>query len=148
MRVYDITAFSTNNVRGAVLERENKRKLEKEKNIYTSLKIERIVLKISRYFLPSLFLPLLLQIPHLDDQIAKSDSKPFSLPSLERVITTVRTTKIKKNRKSDAKKELLCLKPERKRERKDSAEKKEREARKKRNVRTVRYKSHIVSGNH
>lgn len=108
-----------------------------------------IVLKISRYFLPSLFLPLLLQIPHLendDAQIAKSDSKPFSLPNLERVIIT--TTKIKKNRKSDAKKELLCLKPERKRERKDSAEKKEREARKKRNVRIVRYKSHIVSGNH
>lgn len=41
MRVYDITAFSSNNVRGAVLERENKRKLEKEKNIYTSLKIDR-----------------------------------------------------------------------------------------------------------
>lgn len=118
MRVYDITAFSSNNARGAVLERENKRKLEKEKNIYTSLKIERIVLKISRYFLPSLFLPLLLQIPHLendDAQIAKSDSKPFSLPNLERVIIT--TTKIKKNRKSDAKKELLCLKP-RKKERK------------------------------
>lgn len=77
-----------------------------------------IVLKISRYFLPSLFLPLLLQIPHLendDAQIAKSDSKPFSLPNLERVIIT--TTKIKKNRKSDAKKELLCLKP-RKKERK------------------------------
>lgn len=129
MRVYDITAFSSNNVRGAVLERENKRKLEKEKNIYTSLKIERIVLKISRYFLPSLFLPLLLQIPHLendDAQIAKSDSKPFSLPNLERVIIT--TIKIKKNRKSDAKKELLCLKPERKRERKEGerSEKKEK----------------------
>lgn len=107
MRVYDITAFSSNNVRGAVLERENKRKLEKEKNIYTSLKIERIVLKISRYFLPSLFLPLLLQIPHLendDAQIAKSDSKPFSLPNLERVITTVTTTKIKKTGKATRKK--------------------------------------------
>lgn len=124
MRVYDITAFSSNNVRGAVLERENKRKLEKEKNIYTSLKIERIVLKISRYFLPSLFLPLLLQIPHLDDQIAKSDSKPFSLPNLERVITT--TTKIKKNRKSDAKKELLCLKPRKKERKKRRREKRER----------------------
>lgn len=36
MRVYDITAFSSNNARGAVLERENKRKLEKEKNIYVA----------------------------------------------------------------------------------------------------------------
>lgn len=96
MRVYDITAFSSNNVRGAVLERENKRKLEKEKNIYTSLKIERIVLKISRYFLPSLFSPLLLQIPHLenDDADRKERFETF-LPSEPR--TSNNNSKNQKN---------------------------------------------------